>query len=63
MKNIKSLEKAVLFVMVDDTQNCDDVAEYLQMTYPELSGDATFTIHTKKMVKFQKPLLQRMKKS
>lgn len=41
-------KKAVMFVMTDDTENANDVAKYLQMTYPELSGDATFTIHTKK---------------
>ena len=34
--------------MVDDTKNCDDVAEYLESTYPELSGESTFVIHTKK---------------
>ena len=27
-------KKAVLFVMTDDTKNCDDVAEYLESTYP-----------------------------
>jgi len=35
----------LLFVMTDDTKNCDDVAEYLQATYPELK-DAVLTIHT-----------------
>jgi type III restriction enzyme len=38
-------KKAVLFIMTDDTKNCDDVAEYLESTYPELQG-AVFTIHT-----------------
>ncbi len=38
-------KKAVLFVMTDDTKNCDDVAEYLKITYPEIS-DAILTIHT-----------------
>ncbi|MGE5604918.1 MAG: DEAD/DEAH box helicase family protein [Bacteroidota bacterium] len=38
-------KKAVLFIMTDDTKNCDDVAEYLENTYPELK-DAVFTIHT-----------------
>lgn len=42
----KKLKKAVLFVMTDDTKNCDEVAEYLQMTYPEFK-DAVLTIHTK----------------
>ncbi len=40
-------KKAILFVMTDDTRNCDDVAEYLRKTCPELSGDATLVIHTK----------------
>lgn len=44
---IKLDKKAVLFVMTDDTQNCDDVAEYLETTYPDLK-DAVLTIHTNK---------------
>jgi len=41
-------KKAVLFVMTDDTRNCDDVAEYLRGTYPELNDeDAVLVIHTK----------------
>ncbi len=43
----KAEKKAILFVMTDDTRNCDDVAEYLRKTCPELSGDATLVIHTK----------------
>lgn len=39
-------KKAILFVMVDDTKNCDEVAEYLENTYPDLKG-AVLTIHTK----------------
>ena len=39
-------KKAILFVMTDDTRNCDDVAEYLESTYPELK-DAVLVIHTK----------------
>ncbi len=42
----KKLKKAVLFVMTDDTKNCDEVSEYLQNKYPELK-DAVLTIHTK----------------
>ena len=38
--------KAILFVMTDDTRNCDDVAEYLESRYPELEN-AVLTIHTK----------------
>ena len=39
-------KKAILFVMTDDTQNCDDVAEYLEGHYPDLKG-AVLVIHTK----------------
>ncbi len=39
-------KKAILFVMTDDTRNCDDVALYLENTYPELK-DAVLIIHTK----------------
>lgn len=39
-------KKAILFVMTDDTRNCDDVSEYLESTYPEFK-DAVLTIHTK----------------
>ena len=39
-------KKAILFVMTDDTNNCDDVAAYLEGTYPELTG-AVLVIHTK----------------
>ena len=38
-------KKAVLFIMTDDTKNCDDVAEYLENTYPEFK-DAVLVIHT-----------------
>ena len=42
-------KKAILFVMTDDTRNCDDVAEYLRATYPEFADqDAVLVIHTKK---------------
>src|SRR5208283_5431317 len=40
-------KKAVLFVMVDDTRNCDIVGEYLQKICPELN-EAVLVIHTKK---------------
>lgn len=39
-------KKAILFVMTDDTKNCDDVAAYLEGRYPELKG-AVLVIHTK----------------
>ena len=40
-------KKAILFVMTDDTRNCDDVAEYLEGHYHDLK-DAVLVIHTKK---------------
>lgn len=40
-------KKAILFVMTDDTKNCDDVAKYLESRYPDLK-DAVLVIHTKK---------------
>jgi len=39
-------KKSVLFIMTDDTKNCDDVAEYLERTYSDLK-DAVLVIHTK----------------
>jgi type III restriction enzyme len=39
-------KKAVLFVMVDDTKNCDEVGAWLEKTAPELEG-AVLVIHTK----------------
>lgn len=50
-KTYKQLEptgkKSILFIMTDDTKNCDDVATYLELNYPELKG-AVLTIHTNK---------------
>ena len=40
-------KKSILFVMTDDTRNCDDVAAYLEGNYPDLQG-AVLVIHTKK---------------
>ncbi len=39
-------KKAILFVMTDDTKNGDEVADYLESTYPDLK-DAVLVIHTK----------------
>lgn len=39
-------KKAILFVMTDDTRNCDDVAAYLEGHYPDLK-DGVLVIHTK----------------
>ncbi|MBI5879102.1 MAG: DEAD/DEAH box helicase family protein [Chloroflexi bacterium] len=39
--------KPVLFVMMNDTAEADEVADYLQKTYPtEFGGDKTLVIHT-----------------
>ena len=47
-EHLKLDKKAILFVMTDDTHNCDDVAEYLRVTYPEFADkDAVLVIHTK----------------
>ena len=40
-------KKAILFIMTDDTKNCDEVAEYLESTFPEFK-DSVLTIHTNK---------------
>ncbi|MEA3341824.1 MAG: DEAD/DEAH box helicase family protein, partial [Chloroflexota bacterium] len=40
-------KKAILFVMTDDTRNCDDVAAYLESHYADLK-DAVLVIHTKR---------------
>jgi len=39
-------KKAILFVMTDDTRNCDEVKEYLEGNYPDLKG-SVLVIHTK----------------
>jgi type III restriction enzyme len=46
-EHIKNGKKPILFVMTDDTTNCDDVSDYLQTAYPELKN-AVLTIHTNK---------------
>lgn len=40
-------KKAVLFIMTDQTQTCDEVREYMEKTYPDLIG-SILVIHTKK---------------
>jgi type III restriction enzyme len=45
-EHAKMGKKAILFVMTDDTRNCDDVAAYLEGVYPDLK-DAVLVIHTK----------------
>src|SRR3989344_5809671 len=44
---LKAGKKSILFIMTDDTKNCDEVAQYLEKTYPEFK-DAVLTIHTNK---------------
>ncbi|MFA6307137.1 MAG: DEAD/DEAH box helicase family protein [Patescibacteria group bacterium] len=50
-KTYKELEptgkKSILFIMTDDTKNCDDVAGFIEKNYPKLKG-AVLTIHTNK---------------
>lgn len=40
-------KKSILFIMTDDTKNCDEVAEYMESNFKELKG-AVLTIHTNK---------------
>lgn len=40
-------KKSVLFIMVDDTKNCDGVKDYFELKYPDLKGEV-FVIHTKR---------------
>ena len=44
-ENIKLNKKSILFIMTDDTSNCDEVAKYLENTYPELKR-SVLSIHT-----------------
>jgi len=50
-KTYKELEKAgkkaILFIMTDDTKNCDDVADYLEKNFSEFTN-SVLTIHTNK---------------
>jgi len=39
-------KKAILFIMTDDTKNCDEVAKYVETNFTDLKG-AVLTIHTK----------------
>lgn len=45
-EHLKLDKKAILFIMTDDTKNCDDLADYLENTYADLKG-AVLVIHTK----------------
>lgn len=46
-KKLEDGKKALLFIMVDDTKNCDDVRDYLETSFPILKN-STFVIHTNK---------------
>lgn len=46
-EQIKAGKKAVIFFMTDDTINADEVASYLEITYPEFKN-RVLTIHTNK---------------
>lgn len=39
-------KKSILFIMTDETRNCDEVAKFLEENYHDLKG-AVLTIHTK----------------
>jgi len=43
----KTDKKAILFIMTDDTKNCDDVAEYLETSFADLKS-SVLVIHTNK---------------
>ena len=51
----KLRKKAVLVVMADDTKNCDDVAEYLESTYPEFKDIALLLSWAKGLVVMATP--------
>ena len=40
-------KKSILFIMTDDTKNCDEVAQYIETNFKDLK-DAVLTIHTNK---------------
>ena len=44
-EHIKMNKKAILFIMTDDTVNCDDAAEYLEKTFPELKKSVFIYSH------------------
>ncbi len=47
-KQLKPMgKKSILFIMTDDTKNCDEVAQYIETSFADLKG-AVLTIHTNK---------------
>lgn len=48
LEHEKMGKKAILFIMTDDTRNCDDVAAYLKENYQDFEADdSVLVIHTK----------------
>lgn len=47
LEHKKTGKKSVMFIMVDDTKNSDEVKEFIEVQYPDLKGEV-FVIHTKK---------------
>jgi len=47
-ENLKPMgKKSILFIMTDDTKNCDEVAEYIKSSFFDLK-ESVLTIHTNK---------------
>jgi type III restriction enzyme len=56
-------KKPILFVMMNDTTEADDVADYLQKKYPEdFAGDRLLTIHTDRSGEVSKKDLDKARK-
>ena len=53
-------KKAVLFVMTDDTKNCDDVQGYLESTFPEFK-DAVLSSTRTTTAKYRRPIPKKNK--
>jgi len=48
LEHKKMGKKAILFIMTDDTRNCDDLAAYLKENYQDFEADdSVLVIHTK----------------
>lgn len=59
LEHSKTGKKAVLFIMTDDTKNCDDVANWLEENYPEDLEGRVLTIHTNKYGELAEPNTKR----
>ena len=60
-EHIKLGKKSILFMMADDTMNCDELAAYLETAYPDLKG-AVLSIHTNKKGEILEPKTSKSKK-